>query len=929
MRTELSPGLERLILSPRRLSAVRLWNVLRPQEREAAAWALLRSEETGRFHLGQAVAEARNFRPATVMRWPEGKIVTTIRRVPLQDPGTALLLLNSHHVPGQLPMVTAFLDAMGVPHDDGEVAPSDPLDGDEEVVRAAAEGIAKDHGLRAVAIYMLTLRLWNAPAGEKGRRWVRDMLEAGTEATRPRADELAGTEATRPQPDEPVATASDPQPEPGTDDSEADPDDSAADPDDPSRLPSFTTLDRLLILAAVDTAQGIEGALGEDELDDVVEELVKLNGRRHQSYFHAGFRDVLFDRALAEELPAENQARLRWYWAGAIRGWARRKRWDRIVEEFDRTPTVRDLGRGADAASAKAVHHVVEALGRCDRPADIAPFVKAPALVQHPPLFGMLLGAATKLLRDGDAGRALPIFELLIKARPELEERDASPSQRLLLDAHRRMAHCLRQLHEHDRARKLLRQLLEEDPDPHIRAMVHADLGVMAAGFNGLGEVALPHREDELDGTLTRLAEGAPHFHDSVGVGTTYAAHGHYCLGVLALGRAVSDQAFVDAERHLQGAHVHFCEMAGSYPERLVERANLYFGIAKAQQLSSDKLAHAADVIVKAMTAGARFPVYLAGPTAEAFGLADDASDLRRVADAILDGGGDDVLDELATCEPALEHCPALCRRLLERAGTKNRPGGARAADLRWALRGFLKRNDLEAAREALDGLEDLARNRVAVPEFIELLGDPARYQPAWDLDDATVALAGCHEARGEFLDAVTVLRDLFYRLASPEGLGDAADLLRRIKSYGIEPDFYSGLTRRYMALAEEAEEAAPASEPTRRAAPVRVLVVGGAEQQAKAEAMARRKLEEDHPRIRARFVQTGWKGNWQRVMPEIEREMARHDALVIVRFMRTDLGRHIRARWSGGPWRSCWSGGPGGMVDAVVRAAEAVRASR
>ena len=909
MRPELSPGLRRLVLTPRRLSAVSLWNVLSPQEREAAAWAHLRSEETGRLHLGRAVAEARNFRPATVLRWPEGKIVAAIRRVPLQEPGIALALLNSHHVPGQLPMVTAFLDAMGVPHKDGEVAPSDPLDADDEVVRSAAEGIAKDHGLRATAIYLLVLRLWNAPAGEKGRLWLREVLEAGTGAAHR-------------QPNEPAGTASQPKPEPGTDAS-------AADRDDPTRQLSFTTLDRLLILAAVDTAQGIEGALGEDELDDVVDELVKLNGRRHQSYFHAGFRDVLFDRALAEELPAENQTRLRWYWAGAIRGWARRKRWGRIVGELDRTPAVRDLGRGADAASAAAVHHVVEALGRCDRAADIAPFVKVPALVQHPPLFAKLLDAATELLRNGDAGRALPIFELLIGAQPKLEERGASPRPRLLLDAHRRMAHCLRQLHEHARARKLLRQLLKEDPEPHIRAMVHADLGLMAAGFDGLGEVALPRREDELDGMLSRLAEGARHFQESVGVGTAYAAHGHYCLGVLALGRAVSDQAFVDSERHLQRARVHFSETAGSYPGRLIERANLYFGIAKAQQLSSNKLAHAADVIVKALDAGARFPTYFVGQTAEAFGLADDKSDLRRVADAIIDDGDDDVLDELATCDAALEHCPALCGRLLARAGTKNRPGGARAADLRSALRGFLRRDDLEAAREALDGLEELARNRVAVPEFLEVLGDRTRYQPAWDLDDATIALARCHEARGEFLDAVTVLRDLFYRLASPEGLGDAADLLRRIKSYGIDSELYSGLTRRYEALAEEADEDAPASEASRRTAPVRVLVVGGAEQQVKAEAIARRRLEEDHPRIRARFIQTGWTGNWKRVMAEIEREMPKHDALVIVRFMRTDLGRHIRSRWSGGPWRSCWSGGPGGIVDAVVRAADSVAASR
>ena len=73
-------------------------------------------------------------------------------------------------------------------------------------------------------------------------------------------------------------------------------------------------------------------------------------------------------------------------------------------------------------------------------------------------------------------------------------------------------------------------------------------------------------------------------------------------------------------------------------------------------------------------------------------------------------------------------------------------------------------------------------------------------------------------------------------------------------------------------------------------------------------------------------FIQTGWSENWGRRFGEIEGAMASHDALVIMRFMRTHLGRRIRERWTGGPWRSCWGGGHGAIVDAVARAAAAVR---
>ena len=907
MQSEISAGLKRLVMSPRRLSGVSLWNALSPREREAAARAYLGSAPAGRRHLNGIVAEARNLRPATVFKWPEAKIVAAMRSVPLPDPAVAVGLLQSHHVPGQLPMVTGFLDALGVRHEDGRVESIEQVDASDEVVRTAAERIAEDYGLQTAAVYLLVLRLWRAPAGEKGRVWLQTLLATPPERADSELEEPPEAVA------EPSAALSGEERE--------------AEQDDPTRQRSFTTLDRLLILAAVDTAQGIEGALSEDELDDVVDELLKLNGRRHQSYFHAGFRDVLLDRAVAEELPAENQGRLRWYWTGAIQGWARRKQWDCIVREYAKTPVVKDLGSGSDSPSVAAVQHVVEALRQQDRTIEIAPFVKVEAVVGQPRLFIMLLDAATKLLREGDAGSALPIFELLMEASRTLEERGVSPPERLLLDVHRRMAHCLRQLHEHARARDLLEHLLREDPDPNIRAMVHADLGLMVGGFDGLEEVALPLRHDELDGAMSRLAEGAEHFRESVKVKTSYSAHGHYCLGVLALGRAVNDGVFEGAERHLQRARVYFSEAAGTYPQELVQRASLYFGIAKAQQLSSHKLAHAADVTTKALRSGARFPPYLIDQTVEAFGLADDKADLRRVTDAIIETGGDAVLDALATCEAALDHCSGLCDKLLSRATSKNRAGSARAADLRSALRGFLNRSDLEAAGEALDALEKLARSRVAVPAFLELMKDRTRYEPAWDIDDASIARACCHEARGEFLDALTVLQDLFYRLASSEregGLGDAAGVLHRIRGYGIDSSIYSDMTRRFDALAARETDAIPAGD-VEAGRQVRVLVVGGAEQQARAEEMARRKLEEHYPRIRASFIRTGWHGNWNRTFADIQREMPRHDALVIVRFMRTHLGRKIRQHWSG-PWRFCWSGGPGAIVEAVASAAAAVR---
>ncbi|MCY4400879.1 MAG: hypothetical protein OXE96_16290 [Gemmatimonadetes bacterium] len=782
------------------------------------------------------------------------------------------------------------------------------IDAEQQVVRSAARGIVREFGLPAAATYLLTLQFFGAPAGEMGRAWLQEFLEA------PTADTGVGAVV-----DESAATGDEAVEDHGEDDH--------PEHDDPTRQPWLTTLDRLLIFAAVRTAQRIKGALSEDELDDVVDELVTLNAQRHESYFHAGFRDVLFDRSVGEELPASNPSRLRWYWTGAVQGWARRERWDCIVREHATNPVIKELGNGSTQASVAAVRHIAEALRKEGQTTQIAQLVKVPALIGQPALFKLLLDAATELLGKGDAAKALPLFGLLMKARRELEKRGVSPADRMLLDAHRRMAHCLRHLHQHRRAQTLLGDLLNQDPDPNIHAMVHADLGLLAGGFDALEEVVLPLRHDELAGFVDRLAKGVEHFRQSVAIDTAYSAHGHYCLGVLALGRAVNDDEFTDAERHLQFTRIRFSETADSYSNSLVEHANLYFGIAKAQQLSPNKLAHSADVMTGSMASGARIPDYMIEQTIVALALSEEKEDLHRVVSVIIEEEGGRVLDELAKCEPALDHCPTLCDALKTRALRKGRTSSAQAGDLRSALHGFLKQDNPEAAAEALDGLDKLAQDGVGVPEFLELLEDRSRYEPAWDWEDATIAQARCLEARGKFLDAVHVLHDLFYRLATQEreaGLDDAAGVLDRIRGYGIDRASYSNLTDRYNALTaqESGPVPSPEGEPARG---VKVLVVGGGEQQARAEDMVRQKLQDTDQHIRVTFIQTGWSENWRRKFGEIEGAMASHDALVIMRFMRTHLGRRIRAKWTGGPWRSCWGGGHGAIVGAVTRAAAAV----
>ena len=904
------PRIRRLIDSPRRPGAIRLWSVLNGDEREAATRAFVEAEDDGRTRLNKVVAEGRRFRPATIQRWALDKIVIAMRTVPLHDPGLAHRLLHRSQVPGKLFLVSAILDALGIPHEEGQVDSVRKLDASEDSVRSTFDRMVEEYGHRAVVIYLLVQRLDGAPIGEKARGWLQELYEEGATDSVPEPGE--SVEATLQE----VETAEE--------------EGEAVEAESPGQA-SLTTLDRLLRKAAEDSAQEIVGALSEDELDDAVVEFVKLNSRRPQSFFHAGYRDVLFNRNIAAELPVEDPRRLRWYWTGAIRAWAKHERWDRIVREYDASPVVRQLGSGSNLASVASVLDVVDALHREGRTAEIAGFVEGRALVAEPHLFGQLLDAATELLRSRDAANAHRILDLLMSVRGRLEERGVAPPQRLLLDAHRRTAHCLRELHEYERARELLVGLLDEDPDLNVHAMAHADLGLMGGGFDSMEDVALPIREHELNDVLDRIAEGEDHFRQSVRAGTTYSAHGHYCLGVLTLGRADSEEEFEQAERHLQRARVHFSKRAGSYADDLVQRTNLYTAIAKTQQLQPDKLAHAARVIVGALGSGARFPIYLINHTVGAFELTEDKMDLGRVTEAIIANGDDLALNELARCDSALDHCPLLTEKLHDRARSGKQSSTARASDLRAARRGYMSAGDLAKTGEVLDELEHFALNRVAAPEFLELLSHPDRYDPAWTRDDATIARAHCHEACGELREATNVLRDLFYRLTARENeiaLDDARGLLQKIAGYGIPPSLYSDMTDRYAAVAEQVlgGESANDGEPARPRL-VKVLVVGGSEQQARSEEQVREALRERHPHVRVCFIQTGWSSNWDRPFVEFERQAPNHDALVTLRFMRTNLGRRVRRTWPGSrPWRFCWSGGTGAIVEAVAKAAAAVR---
>lgn len=698
----------------------------------------------------------------------------------------------------------------------------------------------------------------------------------------------------------------------------------------------MTSLDRLLTQAILDAAKGVSGSLSREEVDKAVEEFVRLNGRRSLSYYHAGFRDTVFGQSAAPDGPVLDLDGKRFYWAGAIRGWARTGSWPRIVREYDERNVVRGLGDGTDLASAEALEPTVRALADEGRTSELARFVHMPALSGRLDLYELLLNAAVGRLRAEDPVQARPVLDLLVEAAEAAERDGAAVVAPAFLEARRRQAQCLLQLNEHRGARAALQALLDLELSANTRALVQADLGLVASGFGALWEVRLPPARDDLETVVEKLSLGEPEFRKATAEDVDEACHAHYCLGVLAVGRAAVGgvDALLDGEdckeaaEHLSKARSVFLSRRERYAP-LCAHADLYFGIANIGELSRSGLARGPATTIEGVKAGATPPPYLVALLVEAMELADQAD--QRLYDTVVDTKNDSMLDVAARSKSVLEHCPSAVQALQERGRREDRPGDLAAADLRAALRGRVANGRHDAAADLLNDLEALAQRGVGAEEFVELLSDPSRYEPAWSREDAAMAMAHRYESQGRYVEATEILREYFHQYASQEtdaGLHDADGILHTIRRFGIDPSIYKDMEDRYDALVA-ASAPADGEGDTGPRPEVKVLIVGGNEVQARAEGQVRKRLQRTHPHVRVEFIHTGWGSNWQKPLEEFVRKLPVFDAVVIMRFMRTELGKRIRKACSSHPWRSCWGGGPTAQVQAAIRAAEAAIPAR
>src|SRR3954469_13076380 len=137
----------------------RLWKKLSPERRLAAAelfWSDDQSTEQQIEAVG-ALASHMKFRPKSVISLPLERKAKYLSTLPTVSDTIAARALVNYHLERQRPMMGAFLDLLGIAHEDGLISEENLPKPDEAKVRQAAADLAAKYPAEEVSLYLSTL----------------------------------------------------------------------------------------------------------------------------------------------------------------------------------------------------------------------------------------------------------------------------------------------------------------------------------------------------------------------------------------------------------------------------------------------------------------------------------------------------------------------------------------------------------------------------------------------------------------------------------------------------------------------------------------------------------------------------------------------------------------------------------------------------
>jgi len=141
----------------------RLWKTLAPETRQAAAVAFWRDDSADDVPLQHAeaivaIAKRMNFRPKSVRALPEERRARLLAQMIDVPDAVATRALIAYHFQTQRPMMSAFLEALGIAHDQGLITTETVAPPTREALRRAAGRLRETFAEPEIRLYFQTLQ---------------------------------------------------------------------------------------------------------------------------------------------------------------------------------------------------------------------------------------------------------------------------------------------------------------------------------------------------------------------------------------------------------------------------------------------------------------------------------------------------------------------------------------------------------------------------------------------------------------------------------------------------------------------------------------------------------------------------------------------------------------------------------------------------
>ena len=136
-----------------------LWKQLPLERKQLAADAFWRDENAAveQAEAVAAIAQRIKFRVKSVVSMPVEKKAKQLAAMPAVSELVAARLLVAYHLAHQRPMMGAFLNAVGINHEDGLIADEELKAPDRDKLVAAVKSLSSSYPAEDVALYLSTL----------------------------------------------------------------------------------------------------------------------------------------------------------------------------------------------------------------------------------------------------------------------------------------------------------------------------------------------------------------------------------------------------------------------------------------------------------------------------------------------------------------------------------------------------------------------------------------------------------------------------------------------------------------------------------------------------------------------------------------------------------------------------------------------------